>query len=298
MSADQTKPASVATGATTSAGPTSGQPIGNIGLMRHLLQPGFVIVALILLVCAIGLNAAVTSMKLSFQKKPVELTVFGKELTQLPMDLGPWKMVSHDGRLNVDVEDALGTQQYVFRDYVDERLVGAEMVQRLREMDEMQCRRALTDMQMRDPRATISLAVTYYTGLVDTVAHIPDRCYIADGYQPTEYVVKTWPTQPDETNARFITFEDQTGFGKMARNVAYFFFVNGQQTSDPLGVRVALQNLTEEYGYYSKVELMVAQAKPAVAEAVMADFLGFAKPEIVQCLPDWQKVLASSKDKK
>ena len=41
-------------------------------------------------------------------------------------------------------------------------------------------------------RAIISFAVTYYTGKADTVAHIPERCYTADGFQPTEIQTVRW----------------------------------------------------------------------------------------------------------
>ena len=64
----------------------------------------------------------------------------------------------------------------------------------------------------------------YYTGMVDTVAHIPDRCYIADGYVPSSYSTENWKTgKPGGTEVRFINFEDQTGEGKVPRCVAYFF---------------------------------------------------------------------------
>ena len=43
------------------------------------------------------------------------------------------------------------------------------------------------------PDALVNFAVTYYTGLVDTVAHIPDRCYVADGFEPTSYTKENWP---------------------------------------------------------------------------------------------------------
>ncbi len=41
-------------------------------------------------------------------------------------------------------------------------------------------------------QAVINIGVTYYTGMVDTVARIPERCYIADGFEPTSYKVVTW----------------------------------------------------------------------------------------------------------
>lgn len=275
--------------------PAARPPSASPSLWRHLSERSFMVVAAILLVCAVGLNATVSALKLSFQKKPVELSVYGKELTHIPMDLGPWKMISQDDRLNEDIEHALGTKQYVFRDYVDERVIGAQEVARLREMDSLEERyRALYELQYRHRKVLLMrLAVTYYTGMVDTVAHIPDRCYIADGYEPSYYVDKEWPTEPQPTKARFITFEDQTGRGKETRNVAYFFFVNGRQVSSPIDVRVILQNLAERYGYYSKVEMMVGDADAESAEAAMRDFLTHALPQIVACLPDWEKVKAS-----
>ncbi len=266
-------------------------------LAARLLQPSFLLVAAILLICAVGLNGAIQMMELTFQKKPVDLRTFGKELTALPMELGPWKMVSIDGRLNEDVEHALGTKEYVFREYVDSRIVDPDRIRQIREMDELGRARALAEIQQTHHKALINLAVTYYTGLVDTVPHIPDRCYIADGYEPTTYVVMNFPTPPDPTKLRFITFEDQTGLGKRSRNVAYFFFVNGTQSEDPLGVRLALQDLTQRYGFFSKVELMVSGTDTQTAADTMSDFLTFAKPQIVSILPKWDQVVAMADQK-
>jgi hypothetical protein len=42
----------------------------------------------------------------------------------------------------------------------------------------------------------VRFAVTYYTGSVDTVPHVPDRCFAADGYRETSYNVVRWPILP------------------------------------------------------------------------------------------------------
>ena len=44
-------------------------------------------------------------------------------------------------------------------------------------------------VQQMCPQAVINVGLTYYTGMVDTVSHIPDRCYIADGFEPSEELV-------------------------------------------------------------------------------------------------------------
>jgi hypothetical protein len=149
----------------------------------------------------------------------------------------------------------------------------------------------------------IHLGLTYYTGLVDTVAHIPDRCYIADGYEPSSYDIPTWQLGPDSAGkmfplaVRFISFSDSTGNNRVSKCVAYFFHTNGHYESDPLGVRQTLEDLTERYGYYSKIELMTLVPKGtatehdvALSSQAMTEFLTAARPQIELCLPDWQKV--------
>jgi hypothetical protein len=162
----------------------------------------------------------------------------------------------------------------------------------------------VSELEMKNHSGdVIHLGLTYYTGLVDTVAHIPDRCYIADGYEPSSYDIPTWQLGPDSAGkmfplaVRFISFSDSTGNNRVSKCVAYFFHTNGHYESDPLGVRQTLEDLTERYGYYSKIELMTlvpkGQATPHdidVTSQAMTEFLTAARPQIELCLPDWQKV--------
>ena len=83
----------------------------------------------------------------------------------------------------------------------------------------------------------------------------------------------------------------------MSRYVGYLFHVNGEYESDPLDVRARLQKLTEKYGYYAKVELMVTAAPkdPAAREKAskaIKDFMTTALPEVERLLPDWAAVNA------
>jgi len=267
----------------------------------------FLLAVLVLTAAAMGLNGATQYMQLHFKKQPVTIAVPLKEISS---KLGPWMQVSKDEPLEGDVEAALGTKEYIFRDYVNVDLADPVLLKRLDEpikdkkTGEM---RPLTSNERHmllyqiikvRPDAVVNLAVTYYTGLVDTVAHIPDRCYIADGYEPSEYTTETWATSPHPSEVRFINFEDQSGNGKLSRCVAYFFRVNDMYTSDPVGtpmhpgVRMRLQDLREKYGFYSKVELMMTTKDRAVAAATMTSFLSYALPEIEKCYPDWKKVTA------
>lgn len=244
----------------------------------------FLIAALVLMTVGVGMQFLTSSMKVYFRKEPVALRA---PLLSLPQQMGPWTMISRDQPLQAEIEEALGTKEYVFRDYVDSRVIGAERVKQLLALPQEKQHQEISDIERRYPRAIIHFAVTYYTGLVDTVAHIPDRCYIADGYEPTEYAVEKWAISGDRrVEVRFINFEDAAGFGnKQPRNVSYFFQVNGAMESDPLGVRRRLQNLFNRQGYYAKVELMTLLQDREEAARTMQDFLGYSLDEVQRCLP-------------
>jgi hypothetical protein len=260
-----------------------------------LRDRGFVVAALILLVAAAGLNASVGALRLHFQKVSVPLR---RPLADLPEKLGPWVQVSKDQPLNPDMEHELGTDKYIFRDYVDSRIVPQSVIEQFTNRNYNERMAMFNEIRLKNPRAVMNLAVTYYTGLVDTVAHIPDRCYIADGYQPVEYkIVNDWsafqdrPGRSTAGDARYINFEDQTAERKaIPKNVAYFFHCNGGYVSAPEQVRMRLQDLRQKYGYYSKVELMTLMPDREASARTMNDFLTYALPEIERCLPDWDNV--------
>jgi hypothetical protein len=264
---------------------------------RKWLQPGFLTAAVILGVAAIGLNAAVSKLQLHFKKVAVPLT---KELDTVPPQLGDWVQVSKDEPLDKETQDALATTHYIFRDYVDTRLVTPQEVAMFDGKTSPERNALLGRLQMMKPEAVMNMAVTYYTGLVDTVAHIPDRCMIADGFEPSEYETPVWDMGPGrlgkgagedpKIGVRFINFEDQTAAGRVTRRVAYFFFADGRYVSDPIDVRTILQNLRYTHGFYSKVELMTIVKDHDQSAKIMSDFLKAALPEVEKCLPDWNKV--------
>jgi Protein of unknown function (DUF3485) len=311
--------------------------IAGTGAVRHPLmtafqrimkQPQFVAAAVVLLIAAIGLNAAVTALQLHFKKMPVPLA---RDLHEIAPSFGDWVQVSRDEPLQHDVQEVLNTDKYVFRDYVnvaqDSGACGlallvylhkddpqqklddlrsaymtkstadrqAMLVGELKDKTTDERKEALYHVQEQYPNAVINMAVTYYTGLVDTVAHIPDRCYIADGFEPTDYEVPTWTLASGQAlTVRFINFQDSSGTARIDRSVAYFFQVNGRWESDPLGVRRSLQNLLEKYGYYAKVELMTLDPDHQESATTMTQFLSAAMPEVQKCMPNWAAVTGNA----
>jgi hypothetical protein len=252
----------------------------------------------ILAVSAAGLNGVVNLMQLKFLKDPVPLK---QELSVIPAQMGNWVQVSIDEPIDKELEDQLATNKYVFRDYVNTKLVSPEDLARFDGKTSAERKALAGQIQAARPDAVLSLAVTYYTGKVDTVAHIPERCYVADGYQYTDTpeTVK-WdlgpnrlgksPTDPQAISVRFLNFEDQTGAKRLTKRVAYFFFANGHYQSDNIEVRQVLGDLRSKHAFYSKVELMSIIPDHDQCAAVMTDFLRSALPEIEKCLPDWNSV--------
>jgi hypothetical protein len=266
---------------------------------RLFAQPAFLTVAAILLVAAVSLNATVEFMQLHFQKKPVDLR---KKLTELPSRMGSWVQVTTDAAIDPETEQVLGTKDYIFRFYINDQspVVTSEVLDAFKDKDLIHQRALVERVQAQDPHAVVYAAVTYYTGMVDTVAHIPDRCYVADGYEPAHSDLKDWPalkSRPGDGLLRYINFEDQTPQRRaVTKNVAYFFHSNGEYVSDPLGVRRKLQDLTETHGYYAKVELLMVTGDNAAAETTMNSFLLAALPEIEKCLPDWKELKSRDKE--
>jgi hypothetical protein len=312
---------------------------------RGLAQPAFVVVAAILLLSAIAFNGFVWNLKLHFKKDAVAQP---RPFRDIPALMGHWLQVSQDDKLDKETEDVLGTEQYIYRDYIQVDRAGADLVTfhaegldkyvgTTRPSEPDAAGRAAGDaarssfnlatfdqqvqmindalkgktpgerkglvaaLEMQNhSRDVIHLGLTYYTGLVDTVAHIPDRCYIADGYEPSSYPTPpTWKLGPDAAGkyfpltVRFISFDDSTGSNRVSKCVAYVFHTNGHYESDPLGVRQTLEDLTERYGYYAKIELMTLGKDTDAASDAMTEFLTAARPQIEACFPDWNKVKQS-----
>jgi hypothetical protein len=267
---------------------------------RVFSQPAFLAAVALLAISALGMNAAVGYLKLQFMKAPCALRT--PLLQGIPARMGDWVQVSRDQPLDPELEQALGTSKYVFRDYVDTSIVTPEEVESLKGAngnlaEYQQLRQQIEDKR---PEAFVTFAVTYYTGMVDSVIHVPERCYVADGYE----VSKADDNVADLSGAgwhqsvpyRFLSFEDQTGTRRVARNVGYFFHADGAFVGSVVGVRMKLQDLRERYGYYAKVEMMTQMPSThgvppefrANSAKSMERLMAASIPYVEKCLPDWQ----------
>jgi hypothetical protein len=244
----------------------------------------------VLLAAALGLIFTTEKLKLYYRKEPVPMRSAFK--AGIPEQLGDWIRVAGDEKLDEDLLKALDTNEYLFCNYLNFRVLGRtpeQLRQEFAALPPKDQKQLLGKLRQQSPAAVLDVALTYYTGKADTVAHIPERCYIGDGYEivtPPENQV--WGLDHD-VQVRFITFENPDSVSAVPSQVAYFFHVNGTYSSSSDYVRVQLQDLFNRYGYYAKVELMCKTTDRAAAAETMRNFLVAALPAVEKVLPDWSQ---------
>jgi hypothetical protein len=259
--------------------------------LRPFRHTTFLIAAAVLLAAAIGLNGSVQFLQLHFKKESVPLRVSFTDPKAMPLVIGPWVQVAREDTLDADMLASLATNEFLFCYYVNSTALGLTPhdVQKMMEGKNVQEQKIiLGQLQRRKPTAVLQFTLAYYTGKADTVAHIPERCYVGDGFDPINPATEKWQVGDRNLEVRHITFENQTG-QRGLYNVAYFFHTNGHFESDSLRVRATLQNLFARYGYYSKAELMCISSDRNASQQAMADFLNKALPPFEAALPDWSK---------
>jgi len=251
----------------------------------------------LLVLSALGFRAGVAALDLYLKKEPVPLR---RALSTVPPQLGRWKQVGPDGVFSAEIIESLGTTQYLDRNYA---LDG-------------------------DPsKGTLALHVAYYTGMIDTVPHVPERCWGAAGMvmeeQPREVAlavdVESWKCtdgpasasgepypamtvsdpvtrRPDTVHmpigayeASMTQFQDRRDPSR--RQVGgYFFVANGRTTPSAYVVRTYAFDLGNRYAYYCKVQVsgIFPQGTSEKDWSERAgDLLTHAMPHIMRCLPDW-----------
>jgi hypothetical protein len=277
---------------------------------RALTERSFVGVVVVLAVAAGSLAIVIQQMTLRFHKEPLPLRVASLDDPKqgIPDHMGSWVQVSRDEPLDHNTIEVLGTKEFVFRDYVDNRLFTVAQIDAFKDKPTKERLQLLDKLQQEHPEGVVRLAITYYTGLVDTVPHIPEKCYVADGFQtegsvPIDASAGAYPDgQPRAVQYSYLHFQDTTGTGRVDRDVAYLFHVNGRYASNNLAVREELADLRKKYGYFAKVELMTTgRSGPGVTQqerdaaqikskAAFNDLLTAVLPEVERCLPDWKKI--------
>lgn len=259
------------------------------------IRTAWVAAMLCLVLSAVTFRATVAALGVFLEKEPVALRA-GFET--LPTTLGHWQRIGTDVRYDDVINEELGTSSYLNRTFV---LDG-------------------------DPnKGVLELHIAYYTGFIDTVPHVPERCWGAAGLEivtqphPVPVVVDRsgWNMERGplhSSGARYpvVTVIDNiTGsatdvhmpLNELALNVTefqnpetpavrfisgYLFLANGRATPSPYEVRSLAFNLSERYAYYCKVQF---SARFAQAEGAEGRYSTQVADLFSQLLPPLMRVL-------
>ncbi|MEN0020140.1 MAG: exosortase-associated EpsI family protein [Planctomycetota bacterium] len=225
----------------------------------------------------------------------------GRTLTNaLPRETDSWVQAGTDRIESAEVEDVLGTRNYVTRRY------------RSRDVGES------------GTPAVLELHAAYYTGQIDTVPHVPERCFVAGGLRRAATVGEVrlpldtgaWsvdvdvdeefgevlrartsdgsrlvrlPRQAESLAMRVSTFATDDGSNPLF--AGYFFIANGGWTASAENVRLLAFKLEYDYSYYMKVQITSSSFESkedfvAASGQLMDEVIG----DLMLCVPDWIEV--------
>ncbi len=249
----------------------------------------------ILIAGAIGFRLLVAQLNIHLMKEPVELR---RPLDTIPTRLGRWERVGSDSVFDDTIIEELGTRRYLDRIYAVEG----------------------------DPKkGIVHVHVAYYTGTIDAVPHIPERCWAVGGLELTRnsegvemaidrsawrprggragdpYMVAS-VTDPitaeiDEVamprgEIAMTTIEFQNPKQPEIRQVGgYFFLANGSTARTSYDVRSLAFNLTDRYAYYCKVQLTKSGTVKGADESLMEPFKEDAEELLTQLIPPLMRCL-------
>ncbi len=251
----------------------------------------FALAAGLLLVVGAGWNSIMSLLRWTMAKFPVPhppgVELSEHRLISFPEKLGPYVLMP-EGVTEYRKDDlaTLGTLShelnwYYAARYRDSRVRGAGGP---------------------DGGHCVLLFLTYYTGLLDAVPHIPLNCLGAAGFTiiynesgPVPMVVPTAPAPWDRIKVYRTTFAKRN----LKTCQYHFFSINGRPSEDWKAVRARLSLPWVRYCFFAKVQLgafrispgrLDPETDPEISGQVCQEFLGYALPTILRFLPTAEDV--------
>ncbi|MAY75876.1 MAG: hypothetical protein CMJ31_14385 [Phycisphaerae bacterium] len=273
--------------------------------------PGFVSVGVTLVVLLVGAAWITVSLRGVHLTKSEIYAEDESQVRSIPTETESWTQIGPDLLASKEVVEALGTENYLSRNYV----------------------RKTPDDRGRTPQ--VQLHVAYYTGMIETVPHVPERCFVGGGMQKGGAMVvlgvpmdtSDWrvdesvpaalagssgelyevATSRRHSDARGRRVRLPRGIGpdepfEMAVSefllpddrrlyAGYFFVANGGTVARAEGVRLLAFDLRSDYAYYMKVQVTTADAASAEEFVeISGDLLDELIAELMRCVPDWVEV--------
>ena len=117
--------------------------------------------AVMMVVCAVAISAYINVMDVHLQKIPI-YPANTRQVSNIPTLTPSWQQIGSDSILGLEMVETLGTENYLSRYYL------------------------LTANP--DPKQPVELEfhAAYYTGMIATVPHVPERCFVGGGLQQSE----------------------------------------------------------------------------------------------------------------
>jgi hypothetical protein len=259
-----------------------------------------VALVVVLVGSAVGFRVAAGMLSVYLSKEPVELRV---HFDTIPRRLGEWSAEGESRKFDAAMEEELGTDLYLDRSYINPG----------------------------DPEAPmLMLHLAYYTGMIDAVPHVPDRCLVAGGLDaearpvniPLVIDTSGWSESTAAVNnATGLPYPSVSRIDPVTRRpieilmpigdvalrtsefrstqnpgvsiwAGYFFVANGRIAVTPEQVKALAFQPSEKYAYYCKVQFL-AQGQDLTREQFIEaaeSLLEPLLPELMTCLPDWAAV--------
>ncbi|RPI64542.1 MAG: hypothetical protein EHM48_00615 [Planctomycetaceae bacterium] len=294
------------------------------GIVNQLLaDKRFVIAASIMLVMAVGGQWAISALKFALIKEPVPwpagVSVNEESRnTSFPKKLGPgnrYALVESDGELARDKDGKADGELIIDNETLKILGMGSSgdkgrIPQR---KSNWYLSRVYRDTQAGagSPYKYYYLSITYFTGGLDTVPHVGERCLSAAGAsilsQGSQMVVvpglpAPWDNDGDKLDFRRLLYNVKRSGGTSSHQIQYYIFsLNGHPESAFEKVRVGLMNPFNKYVYFAKIQIEPYWAVENVDETDqrIQEFIRLSMPTILKTLPmpsDIEKLESAPKD--
>ena len=171
--------------------------------LRRLLNPAFLIALCVMSASAAGFKAAIDHYRFYLKKLPI-YAEGGRLLRSIPAETDHWIRAGSDFVEQAETLEVLGTENYVTRYYAQKGVSNGK------------------------PKI-VQLHVAYYTNMIDTVPHVPERCFtgagmnLVDGPENIALTLDTssWLPSPDQrppaSPARLYTTRLSNDFSSFGR---------------------------------------------------------------------------------
>lgn len=272
---------------------------------KRLVHPAFVVALAVLGASALGFTAVIGALGIYLKKLPI-YAPGDRQVSAIPVETESWKRTGPDRVEDAAMLEELGTRNYLNRAYTQK-----------------------SAPEGKRPKS-VELHLAYYTEMVDTVPHVPERCMVGGGWVisgATEVLGlslenPTWVEDKDVPADRagrvytarlsnvysdaggqrvHLPFDPKaiqmrvTPFKGPKRDkplyAGYFFIANGGHKPNAEEVRLLAFDLKDDYAYYLKVQVSSAEVDSAAELAQLASsLLGEQLPELMRCVPDWVAV--------